>query len=306
MPTDSRTQHSDSLESSPSWFSTSSQTITWPMIKRRAYGRVESFAYGTRREGHRTSLGNLMPETCRAAMCTLRRMKPSTWATSECSWRPRERNTSKLRMSSPKWSSLGRQGWKKRDFKSIQRRGSESYRRWGEELKRKSTKVSSARSGKEQLWQDQGTFYGKTWAKFQAANQIQGYVIDSTVQVLGMAVAQTTSPFIVEILRAILPQNFKIPYIELYEGRMDPLEHLRSYHVLMEFESVEDTIMCKAFPLTLRGAAMAWFTSLRPGTIGSFKQLEDAFAAQFLRFPFHLSSIVQREGSPERCSSKDL
>lgn len=78
-----------------------------------------------------------------------------------------------------------------------------------------------------------------------------------------IVVAQTTSLFTVEIRHAILPQNFKIPYIEHYKGRIDPLE----------FEAADDSIMCRAFQLTLRGAAKAWFTNLRSKSIESFKQL---------------------------------
>lgn len=57
---------------------------------------------------------------------------------------------------------------------------------------------------------------------------------------------------------------------------MDHLEHLAAYYVWMEFEAAEDAVMCLAFLLTLEGVARAWFISLRLGTIGSFKQLEDA------------------------------
>lgn len=69
----------------------------------------------------------------------------------------------------------------------------------------------------------------------------------------------------------------------------------------MEFEAAEDAIMCRAFPLILREVSRAWFTSLRLRTIKSFKQLEDAFAAQLLEAqsvkkpPSHLFLIVQRE-----------
>lgn len=69
----------------------------------------------------------------------------------------------------------------------------------------------------------------------------------------------------------------------------------------MEFETAEGAIISKEFPLTLEGASMVWFTSLRPRTIRSFKKLEDAFTAQFLgarpvkKLLSHLSFIVPRE-----------
>lgn len=70
--------------------------------------------------------------------------------------------------------------------------------------------------------------------------------------------------------------------------------------VWMEFEIAEYAIS-RAFPLTLGGIARTWFIGLRLGTIESFRQLEYAFAAQFIKAhpmkksSFHLSLIVQRE-----------
>lgn len=83
-------------------------------------------------------------------------------------------------------------------------------------------------------------------------------------------VAQTTSPFTLEMCHAILPHNFKIFYIERYEGMTDPLKYLGSYRVWMEFEIAEDSVMYRAFPLKLGRAAEVWLTSLRPRTIGPF------------------------------------
>lgn len=96
-------------------------------------------------------------------------------------------------------------------------------------------------------------------------------MIHPVVQVPGITMAQTTSPVTAAIRHAILPQNFKIPYIELYDGWTDPLEHLEFYFVWMEFKEAEDAVMFKAFLLTLGGGAKALFMSLRPKTIGSFK-----------------------------------
>lgn len=92
--------------------------------------------------------------------------------------------------------------------------------------------------------------------------------MDAAVQVPRIVVAQNTSPFTVAIRHAILPQNFKIPYIEHYERTTDPQEHLGSNRIYMEFKAADDAVMYRAFLLTLRGVARAWFMSLRPGTIG--------------------------------------
>ncbi|KAK3019034.1 hypothetical protein RJ639_004316 [Escallonia herrerae] len=45
---------------------------------------------------------------------------------------------------------------------------------------------------------------------------------------------------------------------------------------------VSDAVMCRAFPITLRKAAHAWFKSLQPRSIYSFGQLSDLFQKHFV------------------------
>lgn len=74
-------------------------------------------------------------------------------------------------------------------------------------------------------------------------------MVGPIAKVLGMVVTQTTSPFTAGICQTILPQNFKISYMEHYERKTDTLEHLGVYRVWMEFEAAEGGIMCQAFQL---------------------------------------------------------
>lgn len=82
-------------------------------------------------------------------------------------------------------------------------------------------------------------------------------MVDPAVQVPRITMAQNTSSFTTVIRCAILPQNFKIPYIECYEERIDPVGHLLFYCIWMEFEAAEDIVLCRVFPLTLGEAARA-------------------------------------------------
>lgn len=41
------------------------------------------------------------------------------------------------------------------------------------------------------------------------------------------------SPFIEEILEALMPHKFKMPHIETYQGKSNPHEHLKSYSMVM-------------------------------------------------------------------------
>ncbi|KAK3028954.1 hypothetical protein RJ639_039981 [Escallonia herrerae] len=54
---------------------------------------------------------------------------------------------------------------------------------------------------------------------------------------------------------------------------------------------VSDSVMCRAFPTTLRKVAHAWFKSLRPRSIHSFAQLSDLFQKYFV------SSRTRRKNS---------
>ncbi|KAI8550436.1 hypothetical protein RHMOL_Rhmol06G0106700 [Rhododendron molle] len=40
--------------------------------------------------------------------------------------------------------------------------------------------------------------------------------------------------------------------------------------------------MCRAFPVTLKGSARAWFNKLTPGSIRSFKELSMNFVSYFI------------------------
>lgn len=121
--------------------------------------------------------------------------------------------------------------------------------------------------------------YIEVGVQFQAgdkANDPIDFMVEPTAQVLWIAVAQTTSPFMARIHQAIMPHNFKIPYMEL-------------------------AVMCWAFFLTFGRVAKAWHTSLRLGIIRSLKQLENAFIDIFIgtrsvKKPHsYLSSSIQRE-----------
>uniref|UniRef100_A0A2N9HHU7 Reverse transcriptase domain-containing protein n=1 Tax=Fagus sylvatica TaxID=28930 RepID=A0A2N9HHU7_FAGSY len=71
------------------------------------------------------------------------------------------------------------------------------------------------------------------------------------------------------------------------------------------FKFLEE-VMCRAFPLGLRGSARVWFNKLESESIGSFVQLSRAFIDHFIgsqrrgRPPTHLLSVKQMEGESLR------
>ena len=116
-------------------------------------------------------------------------------------------------------------------------------------------------------------------------------------------VQQTESPFTAEVLHFPLPAKFKMPQVEAFNGVRDPVDHLNTYKNQMELHWYQDSIRCRAFSITLKGPALAWFNRLPPSSISSFKELSIAFVSHFIgartyRKPsFHLLTIKQ--GSQE-------
>ena len=73
-----------------------------------------------------------------------------------------------------------------------------------------------------------------------------------------------------------------MPQVESYDWYKDPLDHLESFKALMHLQVVADEIMCRAFPITLKGPARIWFSRLMPNSIGTFKELSAQFTSHFI------------------------
>ena len=86
-------------------------------------------------------------------------------------------------------------------------------------------------------------------------------------------VHQTVSPFTTSVNSFPLPQKFRMPQIESYDGAKDPLDHLETFKTLMHLQGVVDEIMCRVFPTTLKGPTRIWFSRLMPNSISTFKEL---------------------------------
>ena len=66
-------------------------------------------------------------------------------------------------------------------------------------------------------------------------------------------VYRTDSPFTTSVNSFPLPQKFRMPQIKTYDEVKDPLDHLKTFKTLMHLQGVPDEIMCRAFPMTLKG-----------------------------------------------------
>ena len=103
------------------------------------------------------------------------------------------------------------------------------------------------------------------------------------------------SPFTYRIEGAKLPRRFNQPAFAIYNGRADPVEHVSQFNQKMAIYSQNEALMCKIFPSSLGSMAMRWFNSLKTNSIGSYKQLTQAFCSRFItntKVPRPLSSLL--------------
>ena len=91
-------------------------------------------------------------------------------------------------------------------------------------------------------------------------------------------VQQTESPFTAEVLHFPLPAKFRMPQVEAFDGVKDPVDHLNTYKNQMEVHGYRDPVRCRAFAITLKGPALAWFNRLPLSSISSFRELSIAFS----------------------------
>ena len=112
-------------------------------------------------------------------------------------------------------------------------------------------------------------------------------------------VQQTESPFIAGVLHFPLPAKFRMLQVETFDGTRDPIDHLNTYKNQMELHGYQDPIRCRAFSITLKGPALAWFNRLSPSSISSFTELSIAFVSHFIgartykKPSYHLLTIKQ-------------
>ena len=109
-------------------------------------------------------------------------------------------------------------------------------------------------------------------------------------------------PFTRWIEGASLPRRFNQPTFSLYNGWIDPVEHVSHFNQKMAVHSKDEALMCKIFLSSLGLMAMRWFNGLRANSINFFKKLTQSFGARFItcsRVPLPLRSLLSmsmREG----------
>ena len=78
------------------------------------------------------------------------------------------------------------------------------------------------------------------------------------------------------------PCGFSIPPFAMYDGSSDPYDHMLHFNQAMILNAGDDRLLCKVFPASLKGPALAWFHKLPRGSINTFGELWVAFVFQYL------------------------
>ena len=144
------------------------------------------------------------------------------------------------------------------------------------------------RVGNEELHHPQQGAGEQSWEqRFKSLQQelsrVKEVVRGRAPDTMDTLVQQTESPFTAEVLHFPLPVKFRMPQVEAFDGTRDLVDHLNTYKNQMELHRYQDPVRCRAFTITLKGPALAWFNRLPPSSISSFRELSIAFVSHFIR-----------------------
>ena len=91
-----------------------------------------------------------------------------------------------------------------------------------------------------------------------------------------------SSPLGQHILDYEPPRGFAILPFAMYDGSFDLYYHMLHFNQAMILNAGDDKLLCKVFPASLKGPALAWFHKLSRGSISSFGELWTVFVSQYL------------------------
>ena len=82
----------------------------------------------------------------------------------------------------------------------------------------------------------------------QQISQMKVVVKGRALVSMDALVQQTESPFTVGVLHFPLPEKFRMPQFEKFDGTTDPIDHLNTYKNQMELQGYQEpsSSVCKA------------------------------------------------------------
>ena len=77
-----------------------------------------------------------------------------------------------------------------------------------------------------------------------------------------------SSPLRQQILNYEPARGFAIPSFAMYDGSSDPYNHILHFNQAMILSAGNDSLLCKVFPASLKGPALAWLHKLIQRVVG--------------------------------------
>ena len=91
-----------------------------------------------------------------------------------------------------------------------------------------------------------------------------------------------SSPLGKHILNYEPPCEFVIPAFTMFDGSVDPYNHMLHYNQAMTLNAGNDRVLCKVFLASLWGLALVWLNKLSRYIINLFNELWAAIVSQYL------------------------
>ena len=114
-------------------------------------------------------------------------------------------------------------------------------------------------------------------------DELRNAIKEKTDRSLDRMVRAIYSPFTTAVLECPVLSKFCLPQLEPFDGLKDPQDHLNTFKMTLGLQQPPDEILCRSFPIILKGAAREWFTKLPTSSIDNFEQLSNAFLCHFVR-----------------------
>ena len=83
-------------------------------------------------------------------------------------------------------------------------------------------------------------------------DELKNAIKDRAVENLDGMIQRTDSPFTTEVLNRPLPQKFRLPQLESFDGSKDPMDHIKLFKTLMLLHMTPNKVICRAFPIMLK------------------------------------------------------
>ena len=102
-------------------------------------------------------------------------------------------------------------------------------------------------------------------------DDLMSAIKEKTDRSLDRLVKATDSPFTTAILECPVVSKFRLPQLEPFDGLKNPQDHLNTFKMTLGLQQPPNEILCRSFPITLKGVAREWLTKLPTSSIDSFE-----------------------------------